>query len=334
MLLFGFTHFTISPLIPVVHFWLHHTVHSDVTKWCNQTITNHVDSLCMLACSSVSAERVGQGEVGGITHRVTCTWWLLGLAVKKSHGWDQVGWLHWQAKKTLLLPCRGWFLVRKTTWALSGCMTTESADYCVLVNEWWTWLQSRLCWSGLGFSFGVRAWTEMEIRCIKGMLKWKIGFKGQKWYKKILSQPRAIASSAVADSNGYKYNDPKVFKVDYHPAGISYNSKITVRMTKGSLFSVFNTPIHYVISILYLNPESPKGISLVPRPIFRMDLGMRLLKGSAWICTHAFVCVFNRFVFHVIGDWCTGPLYQVDYELTKRTLTDVNYLVNYTYHIT
>ena len=26
--------------------------------------------------SSVSAERVGQGEVGGVTHRVLCTWWL------------------------------------------------------------------------------------------------------------------------------------------------------------------------------------------------------------------------------------------------------------------
>ena len=73
-------------------------------------------------------------------------------------------------------------------------------------------------------------------------------------YKKILSHPRAIASSAAADSNGYKYNDPKVFKVDYHPAD---NSKITVRMTKGSLFSVFNTPIHYVISILYLKPRIP-----------------------------------------------------------------------------
>ena len=31
---------------------------------------------------SVWAERVGQGEVGGATCRVTCTWWLLGLAVK------------------------------------------------------------------------------------------------------------------------------------------------------------------------------------------------------------------------------------------------------------
>ena len=25
--------------------------------------------------------------------------------------------------------------------------------------------------SGLGLSFGVRAWTEMEIRCVKGMYR-------------------------------------------------------------------------------------------------------------------------------------------------------------------
>ena len=38
---------------------------------------------------SASAERVGQGEVSGVTHRVLCTWQLLGLAVK-DHGWHWV----------------------------------------------------------------------------------------------------------------------------------------------------------------------------------------------------------------------------------------------------
>ena len=28
--------------------------------------------------------------------------------------------------------------------------------------------------SGVGFSFGVRAWTEVEIRCIKGMHRLKL----------------------------------------------------------------------------------------------------------------------------------------------------------------
>jgi len=43
-----------------------------------------------------------------------------------------------------------WFLARKTAWAVTGCMTTDSADYCMLVNEW-AWSKSRVC-----FSFGVR----------------------------------------------------------------------------------------------------------------------------------------------------------------------------------
>ena len=28
--------------------------------------------------------------------------------------------------------------------------------------------------SGLGFSFGVRSWTEMEIWCVKGMYRLKL----------------------------------------------------------------------------------------------------------------------------------------------------------------
>ena len=46
--------------------------------------------LILLYCSEkisqragfASAERVGQGEVGGVSHRVLCTGQLLGLAVK------------------------------------------------------------------------------------------------------------------------------------------------------------------------------------------------------------------------------------------------------------
>ena len=40
------------------------------------------DSLCTLAFW-FCIERVGQGEVGGVTRRVLCTWWLLGLALKR-----------------------------------------------------------------------------------------------------------------------------------------------------------------------------------------------------------------------------------------------------------
>ena len=38
----------------------------------------------------------------------------------------------------------GWFLARKAAWSLSGCMTTNSADYYMLVNDW-VWSKSRDC---------------------------------------------------------------------------------------------------------------------------------------------------------------------------------------------
>ena len=56
-------------------------------------------------------------------------------------------------------------------------MTTESADYCMVVNEW-AWSRSLVCLlkagRGLRFSFGVRTWTGMEIRCVKGMYRLKL----------------------------------------------------------------------------------------------------------------------------------------------------------------
>ena len=56
-----------------------------------------------------------------------------------------------------------WFLARKAAWALRGCIATNSADYYMLVNEWVTRLLIKAR-SGHGCSFGVRAWTKMEIR--------------------------------------------------------------------------------------------------------------------------------------------------------------------------
>ena len=61
-----------NPLNPIVHFWLHHTVH------CAEKMVS-----ARLCVGSVSAERMGQGEVGGVFRRVLCTWQLLGLAVKR-----------------------------------------------------------------------------------------------------------------------------------------------------------------------------------------------------------------------------------------------------------
>ena len=87
--------------------------------------------------------------MGGVTRRILCTWWLIGLAF---HGWP------WLApgglpprpdymdrlRKHYSHLAEGWFLARKAAWALSGCMATDSADYYMLVNEW-VWSKSRDC---------------------------------------------------------------------------------------------------------------------------------------------------------------------------------------------
>ena len=38
----------------------------------------------------------------------------------------------------------GSFLAGKASWALSRCFPIESADYCMLINEW-VWLTSQVC---------------------------------------------------------------------------------------------------------------------------------------------------------------------------------------------
>ena len=66
--------------------------------------------------------RLQKGEVGGVTRKVTCTWWLLGLTVKAP----------WLGPGRPILALASWtglaFPVGKAVWALNGCMTTESAD--------------------------------------------------------------------------------------------------------------------------------------------------------------------------------------------------------------
>ena len=82
--------------------------------------------------------RVGQVELGGVTCRVLCTWWLLGLA---GTGWATS---HPHCMDRLTKHCphlvEGWFLARKAAWALSRC----NDDYCMLINEW-GWSKSRVC---------------------------------------------------------------------------------------------------------------------------------------------------------------------------------------------
>ena len=35
-----------------------------------------------------------------------------------------------------MLPVERSFLAGKAAWVLSRCLTNESADHCILVNEW------------------------------------------------------------------------------------------------------------------------------------------------------------------------------------------------------
>ena len=90
---------------------------------------------------------MGQREVGGVTCKVTCTWWLLGLAIKAP--WlDRDGPILALAVDRLRKHCShlvgGLFLAGKAVWAL-GVLTAESTDYCILVNEW-VWLRSQVSW--------------------------------------------------------------------------------------------------------------------------------------------------------------------------------------------
>ena len=102
----------VNPLNPIVHFWLHHTAH------CAEKIVS-----ARLRAGSASAERVGQGEVGGVTGGVLCTWWLLGLALKRPWlvpGGPPHALTAWtRLRKTLLSPCRGLDSCKK------GCLVSE-----------------------------------------------------------------------------------------------------------------------------------------------------------------------------------------------------------------
>ena len=76
--------------------------------------------------------------------RVTCTWWLLDFFERAMVG------TRWttscpdcmdRLRKYLV---EGWFPARTAAWALSGYMATDSADHCMLINEW-LWSKSRDC---------------------------------------------------------------------------------------------------------------------------------------------------------------------------------------------
>ena len=77
--------------------------------------------------------------------------------------------IHGHSLKTLLSTCRWQVSARKVAWALSGCITTKSADYCMIINEW-AWLRSRVCLLRLEVDLGSVLESElghkMAIWCI------------------------------------------------------------------------------------------------------------------------------------------------------------------------
>ena len=64
----------------------------------------------------------------------------------------------------------GWFLARKAAWSLGRCMTTDSADYCMLVNEW-AWSKSRVCLLRLQVDMGSVLESELGQKWRYGALK-------------------------------------------------------------------------------------------------------------------------------------------------------------------
>ena len=77
---------------------------------------------------------VGQADVGEVNLRVTCTRWLLGLAVKESWlglGGPPLALSAWTGLETLLSPCRG---------LVSG---EEGDKHMVAVRTWRTEVDAR-----------------------------------------------------------------------------------------------------------------------------------------------------------------------------------------------
>ena len=97
-----------------------------------------------------------QGDMHMVAARLGCERAMVGT-------W----WLHGQVYKTLLSPCRGLVSGRE------GCLGSKCGVWKLMILTIACSLMSGQVkvtsllikgWSGHGFSFGVRAWTEMEIK--------------------------------------------------------------------------------------------------------------------------------------------------------------------------
>ena len=108
-----------------MHFWLHHTAH-------------RTEKIVVLPCGFCisrkgGTEGSGWGHPHGAVHMVAARLcWKMTMV--------ETGWATSHAdcmdrlKKHYSHLVGVWFLARKGYWALSECITTNSADYCMLVT--------------------------------------------------------------------------------------------------------------------------------------------------------------------------------------------------------
>ena len=150
----------LNPLNPIVHFWLHHTAH------CAERIV----SACLRA-GSTSAKRVGQGEVGGVTGRVLCTWWLLGLAFKRP----------WSAPGGSPPTLTAWTCLENTTLTLQRASFWQERLLRLGMGVWQPIVLTLTCSliSGCGQSHET-AWPEVDMGAV---LESELG---QKWRHGVL----------------------------------------------------------------------------------------------------------------------------------------------------
>ena len=136
------------------------------------------DSLCTLVRRFCISRKGGTGGGGwghpqGAVHmaaaRLGCKRTVVGT------GWanSRPGCMS-RLRKCYSHPSVGSFLAGKASWALSGCLPIESADHCMLVNEW-AWLRSRVCLLRLEVELGSVLETELGQKRRYGALKACLG---------------------------------------------------------------------------------------------------------------------------------------------------------------
>ena len=123
-----------------------------ITPYSAFLVTSHCklrrkDSLCTLMCGFCVSSKGGTGGGGwdhpqGAVHIVAVAARLGCERAMVGPGWatscpDCMD----KLRKHHSHLVGSWFLARKAAWALSRCMAIESADYCMLVNEW-AWSKS------------------------------------------------------------------------------------------------------------------------------------------------------------------------------------------------